>query len=268
VGAVDYVSKPFHVEELLARIKTHLALRAAQQQLAAQNLQLQASGVRYRRLFETAKDGILLLDSDSGRVTDVNASVVQMLGYARDHFLNHKLSDVLPFAKVSDCRRGLIELQTSEAITFEHWSLEAQNESIVDVEFVGNVYQVDGSRIVQCNLRDITSRKQAEARIHYMALHDALTGLPNRALLQDRLSQAILLAGRNHTRVGVLMLDLDQFKHINDSLGHHVGDGLLEAVAGRIKMCVPPSRTTRILRRSCRSSSAPCSIPSRWKATT
>ena len=197
-GAVDYISKPFQIEELLARIKTHLALRVAQQQLETRNAQLQASAIRYRRLFETAKDGILLLDSDSGRVTDVNASVVQMLGYSRDHFLNRKLCDVLPFTAIPACRSGLAELQTGESVAFDHWSLEAQNKSPVDVEFTGSVYQVDGSRIVQCNLRDITGRKQAEARIHYMAMHDALTGLPNRALLQDRLTQAIALACRNH----------------------------------------------------------------------
>jgi diguanylate cyclase (GGDEF)-like protein/PAS domain S-box-containing protein len=240
-GAVDYISKPFQVEELLARIKTHLALRSAQQQLETRNLQLYTSGIRYRRLFETAQDGILLLDSESGRVTDVNASVVQMLGYSRDHFLNRKLCDVLPFTAIPACRIGLAKLQTSQAIAFEHWSLAAQDKSLVDVEFVGNVYQVDGSRIVQCNLRDITRRRQAEARIHYMALHDALTGLPNRALLQDRLSQAIALASRNRERIAVLMLDLDQFKRVNDSLGHHIGDGLLIAASARIRACLRES---------------------------
>jgi diguanylate cyclase (GGDEF)-like protein/PAS domain S-box-containing protein len=240
-GAVDYISKPFQIEELLARIKTHLALRVAQLQLETQNTQLQAAAIRYRRLFETAKDGILLLDSDSGRVTDVNASVVRMLGYSRDHFLNRKLCDVLPFTAIPACRSGLAELQTGESVAFDHWSLEAQNKSPVDVEFTGSVYQVDGSRIVQCNLRDITGRKQAEARIHYMAMHDALTGLPNRMLLEDRLMQAIALACRNHERIAVLMIDLDQFKQVNDSLGHHIGDGLLEAVSGRIKACLRES---------------------------
>jgi diguanylate cyclase (GGDEF)-like protein len=216
-GAVDYISKPFQIEELLVRIKTHLALRSAQQQVETQNTQLRASGIRYRRLFETAKDGILLLDSESGRVTDVNASVVRMLGYGRDHFLNRKLCDVLPFTAIPACRVGLAALQTSQAVAFDHWSLEAQDKSLVEVEFV------------------------AEARIHHMAMHDALTGLPNRVLLQDRLTQGIALARRNYESIAVLMLDLDRFKHVNDSLGHHVGDRLLEEVSERIKACLRES---------------------------
>lgn len=240
-GAVDYISKPFQIEELLVRIKTHLALRSALKRVEAQNAQLRASGIRYRRLFETAKDGILLLDSESGRVTDVNASVVQMLGYSRDHFLNRKLCDVLPFTVIPACRTGLAALQTSHAVAFDHWSLEAQDKSLVDVEFVGSTYQVEGSRIAQCNLRDITGRKHAEARIHHMAMHDALTGLPNRVLLQDRLTQGIALARRNHGKIAVLMLDLDRFKHVNDSLGHHMGDRLLEEVSARIKGCLRES---------------------------
>jgi diguanylate cyclase (GGDEF)-like protein/PAS domain S-box-containing protein len=240
-GAVDYISKPFQIEELLVRIKTHLSLRSAQQRVEAQNTQLRASGIRYRRLFETAKDGIFLLDSESGRVTDVNASVVRMLGYGRDHFLNRKLCDVLPFTAIPACRIGLAALQTSQAVAFDHWSLQARDKSLVDVEFVGSTYQVEGSRITQCNLRDITARKHAEARIHHMAMHDALTGLPNRVLLQDRLTQAIALARRNRHSIAVLMLDLDRFKHVNDSLGHLVGDRLLKEVSARIKACLRES---------------------------
>ena len=89
--------------------------------------------------------------------------------------------------------------------------------------------------------RDITDRKQAELRIRYMALHDALTGLPNRSLLEDLLAHAIALAGRNGKRVAVLMLDLDRFKSVNDSFGHHIGDRLLEAVAVRLRNCLRES---------------------------
>jgi diguanylate cyclase (GGDEF)-like protein len=89
--------------------------------------------------------------------------------------------------------------------------------------------------------RDITDRKQAELHIRYMALHDSLTGLPNRSLLEDLLAHAIALAGRNGKRVAVLMLDLDRFKRVNDSFGHHIGDRLLEAVAVRLRNCLRES---------------------------
>ncbi|WP_184223179.1 putative bifunctional diguanylate cyclase/phosphodiesterase [Granulicella aggregans] len=89
--------------------------------------------------------------------------------------------------------------------------------------------------------RNITDWKLAEQRLKHMALHDALTGLPNRVLLQDRLSQAIALARRTRNSVAVLMVDLDRFKNVNDFFGHNVGDRLLEGVAGRLRISLRES---------------------------
>lgn len=90
---------------------------------------------------------------------------------------------------------------------------------------------------------NITERKQAEFRVQYLALHDSLTGLPNRALLEDRLTQAIALAVRNRSRVAVFMVDLDRFRDINDIYGHRLGDRLLQAIAGRLKSSLRESDT-------------------------
>ena len=256
-GGIDYVTKPFQVEELLARVNTHLKLSAVQRELADQNhllgqeivvrreaeLALQMSELRYRRLFETAKDGILLLDFLTGRVVDANPMLVKMFGYDPTDLYGRAFHDLEPFGSVPTCLAALAELQANEVAFADHWTLVTNGNVRIDVEFVGNVYVMDGAKVIQCNFRDITDRKKAEARIQYMALHDALTGLPNRTLLEDRLNQVITRAKRNNKKASVLLLDLDHFKVINDSLGHHIGDRLLEIMATRLRSSLRASDT-------------------------
>jgi diguanylate cyclase (GGDEF)-like protein/PAS domain S-box-containing protein len=251
-GGVDYVSKPFQVEELLARVNTHVALRASQQRLHSQNAALEAeigirraaetalaaSESRYRRLFETANDGILLVDCASGTVCAANPAMTRLLGRPAEALTDRELALLPGFHTARAAATAVEEVQRQARVNFGDWSIVQPDGALLDVEVHGAVYRDCGRELAQFNFRDVRERKEAEARIRYLAHHDALTGLPNRMLLADRLAVAISQARRNGRKVAVLMLDLDHFKTINDSLGHHIGDELLEAVGARLRACL------------------------------
>jgi len=123
---------------------------------------LKVSETRYRRLFETAQDGILLLNADTGQLLDVNPFLLKMLGYSHKDFLGKKLWEIGPFSDVAASRLRFSELQTKGYVRYEHLPLETKDGRLIDVEFVSNGYLVDQDKIIQCNVRDITLRKQTE----------------------------------------------------------------------------------------------------------
>jgi PAS domain S-box-containing protein len=123
---------------------------------------LQASETRYRRLFETAKDGILILDADTGKIADVNPFLIDMLGYSHEDLMGKTLWEIGPFKDIEASQSAFTELQSQEYIRYEDLPLEAKDGRRVEVEFVSNVYQVDHKRVIQCNIRDITARVLAE----------------------------------------------------------------------------------------------------------
>jgi formate hydrogenlyase transcriptional activator len=123
---------------------------------------LKVSETRYRRLFETAQDGIIILDADTGQILDVNPFLLQMLGYSHKDFLGKKLWEIGPFSDIAASKLRFSELQTKGYVRYEHLPLETKDGFLIDVEFVSNVYLVDHEKIIQCNIRDITLHKQAE----------------------------------------------------------------------------------------------------------
>src|SRR6202047_2035443 len=124
---------------------------------------LRASELRYRRLFETAKDGILILDARTGQITDVNPFLVNLLGYSYHEFIGTPLWEIGPFKDIKECKLAFLELPEKEYIRYESLSLEDRDGRSIAVEFVSNVYGLSGgTRVIQCNIRDITTRKQAE----------------------------------------------------------------------------------------------------------
>ena len=122
----------------------------------------QSSELRYRRLFESAKDGILILDADSGQIVDVNPFLIEMLGFSKEEFLGKELWQIGLFKDVAASRLAFAELKKRGYIRYEDLPLETREGLVRPVEFVSNSYLVGKSRVIQCNIRDITERKLFE----------------------------------------------------------------------------------------------------------
>ena len=125
--------------------------------------ELRASETRYRRLFEAARDGIFILDADSWEIRDVNPFLLNLLGFSRAELLGRKLWEIGPLRDVLLSKVDFEELQTREFIRYENLPLETREGKHVEVEFVSNVYISGDRKVIQCNIRDITERKRAEA---------------------------------------------------------------------------------------------------------
>ncbi len=365
---------------------------------------INASELRYRRLFEAAQEGILILDAETGQIIDVNPFLIEMLGYSKKEFLGKKLWEIGPFKDVAASKQSFTELQSKKYVRYEDLPLERYDGKPINVEFISIVYDYDDKKVIQCNIRDITERKIAEEalaqaaerdsavsilasklvssisiadiselvlesaerfthstygfvgyidieigymispvmtggiwepspskdetsifrkssglwewvlynrqslltntpaddprfadtapsripihnflsapaligtelvgqvalansnrkynqqdlgfverlatlyavaiqhqrtedKIRKMAYHDPLTGLPNRALFNDRYTIALAGAKRYHKKIGLMVLDIDHFKNINDTLGHGAGDEVLKDFSGKL----------------------------------
>jgi PAS domain S-box-containing protein len=152
--------KTLHVEEdggrFLLAVVTDLTDRTKAERA------LDASETRYRRLFEAAKDGILILDAATGRIVDVNPFLLQLTGYSRNDFLGCHLWEIGPFKDRTESRAAFEDLQARKYVRYEDLPLLGRDGREIAVEFISNVYLVDGQEVIQCNVRDITARKEAE----------------------------------------------------------------------------------------------------------
>ena len=124
---------------------------------------LRKSELRYRRLFESAQDGILILDALTGMISDVNPYLIAMLGYSRDEFVEKKLWEVGAFKDVEASRHCFLALQKDQFIRYDDLPLRTRTGDLIQVEFVSNVYLVGDEKVIQCNIRDVSDRKRAEA---------------------------------------------------------------------------------------------------------
>jgi len=164
-----YVVKSAGITVLDASIKMAFKLYDARKKLIIHNKKIEIQKVelncfenRYRRLFETAKDGILILDPKNGCIVDVNPFLTEMLGYTKKQMLKKYIWDISPFKSVSYSRKLFEELKQNEYVRYHDLPLETHDGNLIFVEFVCNLYLVDGKKVIQCNIRDIIERMEIE----------------------------------------------------------------------------------------------------------
>ena len=195
---------------------------------------------RNQLLMQTATEGIHILDR-TGNLVECNDAFAHMLGYARQELTGMHLAQWDAKWSKEQLRRRMKELiQQGGAFETVH---RRKDGSLVDVEVHTSNVQLDGETYLYAASRDISARKRAEAEIHQLAFYDALTHLPNRRLLNDRLTQMMAVCRRSGSFGAVLFLDLDNFKPLNDVHGHEAGDLLLVEVAKRLCACVRETDT-------------------------
>jgi PAS domain S-box-containing protein len=148
-----------------AEARTEQAEARTEQAEARSEQAIRASELSYRRLFETAKDGILILDAETGCINDVNPFLVELLGFSHTEIVGKTVGELSPFKDIESNKAMLERLQKQGYVRYEDLPLETTDNRHVAVEFVSNVYQVGDKKVIQCNIRDITERKRAQDEI-------------------------------------------------------------------------------------------------------
>lgn len=216
----------------------------------AEKILAQANRLR-DAIMDAAPYSIIATDA-SGIITSVNPAAERMLWYTREDLVGKKTLQILhdrdemirravelskKYGKLIEPDFEVFAHESRSGLVEEHeWTYVRKDGSCFPVQLAVSALRGADKEIIGFLSigHDITQRKRREEYTRHISLHDALTGLPNRTLMHDRLSVAIQSASRNKKKVGVMMLDLDHFKRVNDTLGHHVGDQLLKTVSDRI----------------------------------
>lgn len=247
-GAYDYLKKPYIPEELTSTVKNAVRKKLLEKSNLVMQTKLNQSERLHRFIVNNSPDIILILDKD-GIFSFFNSKIESLLNFGKSDLIGQHISSIVEDHDLEKANYFFENALSEKAgIQSIELALKSNNPgqgkrhfelSLCPIEehdkgsISGNQrYRIYGTA------RDITERMEAEAFINFQAYHDLLTRLPNRALFKDRLSLAIEQAQRSNNQLAVMFIDLDRFKIINDSLGHSVGDRLLQAVAERLQSCI------------------------------
>ncbi len=248
LGAYDFVQKPYDSRELLATVSRGIAHHQQKGELLQTEHSLGESEQLHRFIVNNSPDFIYMLDKQ-GIFTYVNDKVEELLGYKRNELLDRHFSSIIHPHNAAEIHNFFSEQRAGDRATH---SIEIRllvnqssdraegldnSELVVELNAIG-MYRDKEFVGTLGSARNISERKSSEEHISHQAYHDLLTQLPNRILFDDRMNQVIAHAGRNGQKFAMLFMDLDSFKLINDTLGHVMGDLVLQQVSGRILGCL------------------------------
>jgi diguanylate cyclase (GGDEF)-like protein/PAS domain S-box-containing protein len=220
------------VQDISTRESTYRALRNAER--------------RYRSLFDNAIEGIFRTSPD-GRYLDANPALARIYGFDSPLELMNSLSDIGAQLYVDPGRRQefITTMQRNASVTRFESQVRRHDGRLIWISENARAVHDESGRLVcyEGTVEDVTELREYKERIERQARLDDLTGLANRSLLRERLQEAVSHAGATNTRFALVFVDLDRFKYINDSLGHHAGDELLCVMAARLTACAPPGTT-------------------------
>ena len=251
-GAYDYIKKPYAPEQLIATINNALLKQRLERSNRMMQNQLKVSERLHRFIVDSSQDIIFILDEQS-RFSFLNSTVETLLGYTRNELIGLHFSAIVEGEDQDKAAYYLTHVANPpNDPRLTEISLKPKQEGRIKRCFelsswpIGKIEGMPEKSRQYCffgTARDITERNEAEALINFQAYHDLLTRLPNRSLFRDRLSSVMMQAARQQLRPAVMFIDLDRFKIINDTLGHTMGDRLLQAVSQRLQACIRKSDT-------------------------
>jgi diguanylate cyclase (GGDEF)-like protein/PAS domain S-box-containing protein len=258
-GASGYITKPLDMDEVLSKARDVLEkqrlvmgnrrlFQEAQRELAERKRveeALRESEEMYKTLVQTSPDAVTVTDLE-GHITEVSQRTLELHGFeSAEELLGRSTLELLAPEDHEKARINLRKTLKEGFVRNEEYTLLRRGGTRFigesNAALIKDAYGKPKALIV--TTRDITERKQAEEKLAYMATHDPLTGLPNRMLFNDRLTLALAQAHRNQQKLAVMLLDLDHLKDVNDTLGHSVGDKLLQAVGERLTSLLRKSDT-------------------------